>query len=143
MTALYFNSGKFDFFKAINPITDLYNKKINLHDGLSPSERIWSTKSPPYTNTFHNVNLEDENKKIKQLQKKILKSFPIGARVRLQTTKLEFAKDAMSEKFTTSFYYIYAIKAPILARFPFRFKLKNDKNQPITGLFLKHELKLV
>lgn len=143
MTALYFNSTKFDIFNELQKITKCYNNKKNLYDNLSPYDRIFSTKSPNYIKLFKNVDLEDEDKKIKNLRNKILKKYPIGAKVRLATTKKEFAKDSISEKFTSSFYYISAVKNPILSIYPFRFRIKNDKNIELTGLFLKHELKVV
>ena len=144
MYAHYFNNvhKKFDFFKEIKNITELYNKKINLNDNLSPIQRINSTKLPKYAH-FFNVDLDVENKKIKKLRAQLLKKYKIGARVRLVTTKKLLVKDAISEKFTANFFYIYKIKAPKLSKWPFQFKIKNSKNEVLTGLFLKNELKLV
>lgn len=144
MTAHYFNNAhqKFDFFKELKSITDLYNKKKNLNDNMSPTQRIYSTKLPKYADQF-NVDLEVENKKIKKLRSQLIKKYKIGARVRLLTTKKVLSKDSISEKYTANFFYIYKIKDPILSKWPFRFRIKNSNNEELTGLFLKHELKLV
>ena len=124
-------------------ITDFYNRKINLKDHKSPKDRIVSTQLPNYADEFKNNDLEEDDKKIKKLRLKLLRKYKIGAPVTLQTTKLEFSKDASSEKWTAEIFYIYKIKNPILSKFPFRFRIKNSKNQEIFGLFLQHELKLI
>ena len=144
MYAHFFNNAhtKFDFFKQIKNITELYNKKINLNDNMSPIQRIHSTKLPKYAHLF-NVDLELENKKIKKLRGQLLKKYKIGSRVRLLTTKKLLVKDAISQKYTADFFYIYKIKDPILSKWPFRFRIKNSNNQELAGLFLKNELKLV
>ena len=144
LSALYFlHPEKFDFFKDIKDITAFYNRKINLKDHKSPTDRIVSTDLPKYADDFKNINLEQDNKKIKKLRLQLLKKYKIGAPVRLQTTKLEFAKDSSSEKWTSEIFYIYKIKSPITSKFPFRFRIKNSKNEEILGLFLPYEIKLI
>ena len=143
LVAYEMNKDNFDFFKAIPQITELYNAKLNLSDDLSPYERIFSTKSPTYIAKFHNIDLEQENLKIAKLRKQILKKAPIGAKVRLTTTPKQHSKDALSEKFTAEFYYIYAIKSPILSEFPFKFRIRNAKHEKLSGLFLFHEFKVM
>ena len=110
LTAIYFlHPEKFDFFKDIKDITAFYNRKINLKDHKSPTDRIVSTDLPKYADDFKNINLEQDNKKIKKLRLQLLKKYKIGARVRLLTTKKLLVKDAISEKFTANFFYIYKV----------------------------------
>ena len=144
MVAHFFNNPKkFDFFKEIQRITQLYNTKINLHDQLSPYNRISKITIPSYAKLF-DVDLEKENRKITMQRKKLAKQgYKVGAQIRLLTTKKEMSKDSISEKFTAEKYFIFKIKDPILSRYQFRFRIKNAKNEELKGLFLKHEFKIV
>ena len=144
MVAHFFNNPKkFDFFKEIQRITQLYNTKINLHDQLSPYNRISKITIPSYAKLF-DVDLEKENRKITMQRKKLAKQgYTVGAQIRLLTTKKEMSKDSISEKFTAEKYFIFKIKDPILSRYQFRFRIKNAKNEELKGLFLKHEFKIV
>ena len=144
MVAHFFNNPKkFDFFKEIQRITQLYNTKINLHDQLSPYNRISKITIPSYAKLF-DVDLEKENRKIAMQRKKLAKQgYNVGAQIRLLTTKKEMSKDSISEKFTAEKYFIFKIKDPILSRYQFRFRIKNAKNEELKGLFLKHEFKIV
>ena len=144
MVAHFFNNPKkFDFFKEIERITQLYNTKINLDDQLSPYSRLSKITIPSYSKLF-NVDLEQDNRKIIMQRKKLAKQgYTVGAQIRLLTTKTELAKDSISEKYTAEKYFIYKIKDPILNRYQFRFRIKNAKNEELKGLFLKHEFKLV
>ena len=65
----------------------MYNHRKNLLDNLTPKQRIFSTKEPKYTNLFHNLDLEKEDKKISLLKKKWFKKFPLNSKIRLLTTK--------------------------------------------------------
>lgn len=144
LSALYFlHPEKFDFFKDIKDIVAFYNRKINLKDHRSPTDRIVSNDLPKYADDFKNINLEEDSKIINKLRQKLLKKYKIGAPVRLQTTKLEFSKDSSSEKWTAEIFYIYKIKSPIISKYPFRFRIKNSKHEELLGLFLPHEIKLI
>ena len=110
-------------------------------DNLTPNQRIFSTKEPKYTNLFHKLDLEKEDKKIELLKKKWLKKFPLNSRVRLLTTKKHFSKDSVDEKFTNEMYYISKIKLPILSIYSVRFIVKTKAGKNLRGNFLPYELK--
>ena len=121
----------------------MYNRRINLEDNLTPTQRIYSTENPKYSHFFENLDLDKDNKKVNDLRKKWLKLFPINSRVRLLTTKKAFAKDSTSEKYTTKVFYISKIKLPIISKFQVRFIVKDEKGDELRGLFLPYELKRI
>ena len=119
----------------------MYNHRKNLLDNLTPNQRIFSTKEPKYTNLFHKLDLEKEDKKIALLKKKWLKKFPLESKVRLLTTKKHFSKDSVDEKFTNEIYYISKIKLPMLSIYSVRFIVKTKSGKNLRGNFLPNELK--
>lgn len=144
MVAHFFNHPKkFDFFKEVDKITELYNRKINLDDIQSPYNRIYKIELPKYAKNF-DVDLEKDNKRISMLRKKLIsRGYTVGAEIRLLTTKKEMAKDSISEKYTADKFFIYKIKNSILSMYQFSFRIKNANNEELKGLFLKHEFKLL
>ena len=144
MVAHFFNNPKkFDFFKELEKITELYNRKINLDDNQSPYTRIYKIELPKYAKNF-DVDLEKDNKRISLLRKKLIsQGYKIGAQIRLLTTKKEMAKDSISEKYTADKFYIYKIKNPILSRYQFSFRIRNENNEVLKGLFFQHQPQLV
>ena len=121
----------------------MYNHRKNLLDNLTPNQRIFSTKEPKYTNLFHKLDLEKEDKKIALLKKKWLKKFPLESKVRLLTTKKHFSKDSVDEKFTNEIYYISKIKLPMLSIYSVRFIVKTKSGTNLRGNFLPYELKSI
>ena len=119
----------------------MYNNRTHLSDNLTPYQRIYSSKEPSYTKLFDKLDLSKEDKKISLMKKKWLKKFPLNSKVRLQTTKKHFAKDAVDEKFSVEIYYISKIKLPILSKYPVRFIVKDKKGNNLLGSFYPYQLK--
>lgn len=142
LAAQYFNFQKFNLFKQLQPTINLYNNKSNL-DGISPTERIYSTKPPKYIKYFKNINFKVELKSMRKIIAKYSKLFPIGAAVRIETEKRTFSKSSTNESFSNEIFYIDSIKWPILARFQPRFRLRDKRGERILGLFNISEIKVI
>ena len=143
LAAQYFTFRNFNLFKQLDPTINLYNNKSNLDNGISPTERIYSTKPPKYIKYFKNINFKAELQSMRKMISKYSRLYPPGAAVRIETEKRTFSKSSTNESFSNEIFYIDSIKWPILSRFQPRFRLRDKRGERILGLFNISEIKII
>jgi hypothetical protein len=139
----------FNLFKNIQLLVNLYNKRKNLQDNLSPEERLKQIPDLPWLRNISNTkidktfNYKENANKINKKIKKIKKKYPINTMVRILSQKQTFQKEATSETWSKEIYYIYKVKRPSFSTDNVTFLLRNKENEILTGVFLEFELKKV
>ena len=152
-------STKFDFFKELKTITLNYNFKSHssLPQKMSPHQYLnylgknesklplpWNVVNVTDNDNISNIFNFDQNyktieKKINLLKKKI----PILSVVKLATSKRQFAKGELSEKWTVENFYVTGYKRPFVSTEPVLIKVSDSAGVELKGVFRENELKIV
>ena len=148
----------FNLFNQLQTVTANYNKKSHssLPEQMSPIEYLHylnknKTALPAPWTVLGSGNMKgsgafDFDKNYYEIENKISivkKKLPILSTVKLATTRREFAKGELSERFSRENFYITGFKRPLMHTEPVLIKVSDFNGVELKGVFRENELKLV